>query len=73
MYIKVKVTPSAKKELFTKISDDLFNISVKEKPERNLANKRIVELLANFFAIPTGKIRLISGHQSKSKIFSINK
>ena len=71
MYIKTKVTPNAKKESFTKISDDHFEVSVKEKAERNMANARVRELVAQHFGIPIGKAKLISGHHSPSKIFSI--
>jgi hypothetical protein len=39
-YIHVKVTTRAKKESLKQKSEDLFLISVKEKAERNLANKR---------------------------------
>jgi len=71
MYIKVKVTPGAKKESFVKISEDHFEASVKEKAERNMANARVRELVAAHFDIPTGKAKLVSGHHSPSKIFSV--
>ena len=73
MYIKVKVTPDAKKEKFEKIRDDLFEISVKEKAKQNMANKRVQELVARHFGIMNGDVRIISGHRSPSKIISINK
>lgn len=71
MYIKVKATPGAKKESITKVSEDTFKVSVKEKAERNMANSRIREVLAEYLALPLGKIRLVSGHHSPSKIFDI--
>lgn len=72
MYIKVKVQASAKKESIRKKSEDTYIISVKEKAERNMANKRVCELMANLFGIYINNIRIISGHQSPSKILSIN-
>ncbi|MBI3632866.1 MAG: DUF167 domain-containing protein [Candidatus Vogelbacteria bacterium] len=72
MYIKVKVTTGVKGESVERLKDDLLKISVREKPERNLANDRVKELLAAFFGITVGKVRLISGHHSRSKIFSIS-
>ncbi len=72
MYIKIRVTAGAKKEIFEKISKDHFKISVKEKAERNMANNRVRELLASHFSMPIGKIRLISGHHSPGKIFSVD-
>ncbi len=72
MYCKVKVVPGAKKESFVKKSEDHFNVSVKEKAEQNLANKRVLELVAEHFKVPYGKVRLISGHHSPSKIFRVD-
>ncbi len=72
MFIKVKATANARKELFEKITDDTFKISVKQRAERNMANDRIKEILSLEMKIPINKFRLISGHTSPSKIFSIN-
>ncbi len=73
MYIKVKVQAGAKKEKITEKSDNRFEISVKEPAERNLANTRILEIIANIFEINIKSVRIISGHQSPSKIISVNK
>ncbi|MBI3632464.1 MAG: DUF167 domain-containing protein [Candidatus Vogelbacteria bacterium] len=71
MYIKVKVTPGSKKELFLKIKGVYFEVSVREKAERNMANKRVKELLASHFGLPVNGVSLISGHHSRNKIFNI--
>jgi uncharacterized protein YggU (UPF0235/DUF167 family) len=72
MYIKVKVEAGAKKEKILKKSLNTFVISVKERAERNLANTRIKEIIASIYAINVKSVRIISGHQSPSKILSIN-
>lgn len=72
MYIKVKVLPGAKKEYFEKESEDHFEVAVKEKAQRNMANKRVVELIAKHFKVPTSHVRIISGHHSPSKILSVD-
>jgi uncharacterized protein YggU (UPF0235/DUF167 family) len=71
MYVRVRVTPGSKREVFEKISDDTFRISVKEKPQASMANRRILELLATHLKIPTGKLRIVSGHHSPVKLISI--
>jgi uncharacterized protein YggU (UPF0235/DUF167 family) len=71
MYVKVRVIAGAKKEVFKKVSDTHFAISVKEKAQQNLANRRVEELVAIHFKIPAKQIRIISGHHSPSKILSI--
>ncbi len=71
MYIKIKVTTEAKKERIIKKSSDHFDISVKEPAERNLANKKIVKLLRDYFKVYNREVRIVSGHHSPSKIISI--
>jgi uncharacterized protein YggU (UPF0235/DUF167 family) len=72
MYVKVRVTPGAKYESIEQKSADHFVLRVKEKPERNMANRRVLELMADSFKVPIGKVRIINGHQSGSKILSID-
>lgn len=71
MYIKVRVIAGAKKESIEEVSAGYLKISVKEPAERNLANRRIVELVAAHYKIPPKQARIISGHTSPSKILSI--
>lgn len=74
MYIRVKVTPNAKKESFApeRGKKDCFLASVREKAERNMANTRVRELVAAYFGVAMGKTRIVSGHTSPSKILSID-
>lgn len=72
MYIKVRVIPKAKREQVKKIDKETFEITVKEPAERNLANNRIKELIAEFYGVETKSVRLITGHRSGSKILDVN-
>lgn len=72
MYIKVKVQAGAKKEKIEKKNEDSFIISVKEPAERNLANTRIRSIIAFIYKVNIRLVRIVSGHQSPSKILSIN-
>ena len=71
MYIKVRVIAGAKKESAQLVSAGHFKISVKEPAERNMANRRIVELVAAHYKRAAKQVRIISGHTSPSKILSI--
>jgi uncharacterized protein len=73
MYIRVKAHPSFKKEILKQINEDHFEIFVKEKAERNMANERIIELLALHYKIPKNKIRIVNGHRSQTKLLIIDK
>lgn len=72
MYVKVRVYANAKKEAVAVISENRLRISVKQKPVQNLANRRVAELVAYHYRVTVKKVRLISGHQSPSKIFSVD-
>jgi hypothetical protein len=72
MYIRVKVFPSAKKEEFRQINKDHFEVSVKEKAERNLANSRVLELVSIHFNVSKNKIRIVNGHRSPTKLLVID-
>jgi len=71
MRIKVKVVPDAKKEKLTKETDSLYRIEIKEPAERNLANRRVRELLAATLGLKIGQVRMISGHRSTGKVFDV--
>ena len=71
-YLKVVAQAGAKKESIVKKSEDHFTISVKEKAERNLANDKIIELLAEYFKVPKGKVRIVNGHRHPHKLIFID-
>jgi len=73
MLIKVKVFPSSKKEEIIKKSEDSFEVKVKEKPERGLANREVIRIISAYFKIPKSKVRLIKGFKERNKIFKITK
>ena len=54
------------------VAENRFEIKVKEKAEKNLANKRIIEILAQYFGIKEKDVKIINGHHHQSKLISIN-
>lgn len=71
MYIKVKVFPDQKRESFIETTPLRFEARVKVPAERNLANEAVLGLVARHFSMSVGKVRIVSGHHSPSKILSI--
>lgn len=71
MYIRIRVVAGAKKELLETTGEDSFLVSVKQPAEQNLANRRVLELVAGHFNVEAKQIRIISGHHSSGKILSI--
>ena len=66
------VMAGAKKESMIQKSSDHFMISVKEKAEKNMANKKVIELLALYFKVPKSKVRIINGHHHPHKLLVID-
>ena len=71
MYVRVRVTPGAKKERVLRQKPDEFDIAVREPATRNLANTRVRELIAAAFGVGAGAVRMVSGHRSPTKIISV--
>lgn len=68
--VRVKVTPDAKREEITRDGES-FVISVKEPREHNLANKRLREIIASEMDTAPSRVRLIKGHRSSNKLFTV--
>ena len=71
MLIKVKTLPCSKEEGVVRLGPDAFKVSVREKPENGAANARTIVLLAQYFAVPAGKVHLVKGAHESHKIFEI--
>lgn len=71
MRVKVKVEPGAKRERVVRENDTTFTMAVKEPAERNQANKRVRELLAEAFLVSLRQVHLVTGHHSGSKMYEV--
>jgi len=69
MYIKVRVKTAQRAEKVEVLSPNHFVVSLKEKPERNLANKRIIEIFQHRFK--TKNVRIIHGVHHPAKMLSV--
>jgi len=49
-----------------------FKIFVREKAERNMANDRILEIIAREYRVKPNLVRIVSGHHSPSKLLSVD-
>lgn len=71
MYLKVFVTPDARKETVEEKGDSLV-ITVREPATGNHANNRVRELVALRVGQPVSKVRILTGHHSRVKMLSIS-
>ncbi len=70
-YVKVKVHPESKKEELMQIKENYFEIWVREKPEKNQVNKRLCQIISQYFDNPDGGVIIINGHHSRIKLLKI--
>lgn len=71
MYIKVFVTPGAKRDKIDEKGETLA-VSVREPAAGNRANVRVRELIAARYSVPVGKVRILTGHRSRGKMIRIS-
>jgi uncharacterized protein YggU (UPF0235/DUF167 family) len=72
MYVKVNAKTGMRTEEVKEVKEHYFDISVREKAERNMANTRILELVAMYYHVPKAKVRIINGHHHPSKLIRID-
>lgn len=70
MQLKIKVTTQAKHDSIEKTEKGL-NVSVRAKPENNIANDRVREMLSIHFEVPLNKVKIVRGHKMSSKVVSV--
>jgi uncharacterized protein YggU (UPF0235/DUF167 family) len=71
MLIKVKVFPDSKIEEVVMVGADKFEVRVRQKAERGLANRRVRQLLAEHFGIMENGARMVKGARKPNKIFEV--
>lgn len=70
--IRVRVKTDAKNESVIEIDTKSLQIAVKEKPEGNTANHRVIELVARHYRCPVKNVRLMRGHTMPLKHFEVH-
>jgi len=68
--VKIKVVPNARKNEVLG-EEGRLKVYVTSPPTGGKANKAVVELLAEFFGIKKGDVKIIKGEKSREKIVEI--
>jgi hypothetical protein len=71
MKIFVKVKPNAKHASVEKLDETHYAVAVKEPPVEGKANAAVAKALAEHLGVPASRVRLVSGHTSRQKVFEI--
>lgn len=72
MEISVNITPNSKTSEITKISENIYKIKVDAPALKNKANKRLIEILSEYFNVSKSSISIIKGLKSRNKIIKID-
>jgi uncharacterized protein YggU (UPF0235/DUF167 family) len=73
MYVKVHVYPGMKKEHVKKLKEHTYELVLKVPAERNAANDRVKEIIADIYKVTGADVRIVTGHHSPSKILDVIK
>ncbi len=70
MKLSIKVIPNVRK---SEVVEEAGFLKVKvDAPAREgKANKRVIEILADYFKVPKSRIRILKGQNSKNKLVEI--
>lgn len=71
MLLKLRVHPDAKADRLERRGPDHFEIWTREPAERGRANAACLRLLGAALGVPPGRIRLVKGGRSPSKIVEV--
>lgn len=72
MKLNVKVIPNAKKERIEEDKDGL-KVHITSAAIEGKANKKLIEVLAEFFNVKKYNIRIIKGQNQRQKVIRIEK
>lgn len=77
MEINVRVTPNAKTahamNAVVKIDEKNYMVKVNAPAIEGKANKRLLEIVADYFNVKKSAVRIIKGESSRNKVLEIKK
>lgn len=73
MIITVKVIPRSSKNEIVLQPDGVYKIRITAPPVDGEANKKIIELLSDYFDVSKSGIRIVRGESSRNKVVEIIK
>jgi len=71
VFLKVRVQPRARHQELEKISQGEYKLRVVSPPSKGEANHEVIEILASYFDLPKGWIKIVRGENSRNKLISL--
>ncbi len=70
--LRLRVSPGARKEAVLGVYGDALKVAVRAPPEKGLANKAVIELLARLLGVTRAELALVSGAASRDKTLVVS-
>ncbi|MCL5117228.1 MAG: DUF167 domain-containing protein [Candidatus Marsarchaeota archaeon] len=72
MRINIKAIPNAKSVSISANGEADYSIRIDAPAHEGKANKRLIEILSDYFKIPKSHVKIIKGASAKSKVVEID-
>ena len=72
MIISVRATPNSKVPRVIKVDETTLEVKVDARAVGGAANRRLVEILSEYFGVPKSKIVVLKGRASRDKMVSVS-
>lgn len=67
----VQVTPRAKRDEISRVTDDVVKIRLNAPPVEGRANEALIKFLADRLDIPRGQVEIVRGETSRRKVVRV--
>ena len=71
LIVSVRVSPRAKHNEVTGVSNDYLQVRTTAPPADGKANKAVVKLLAEYLGVPVSRVELLRGQTHRNKQFLV--
>lgn len=72
MRINIIAIPGSKIREIIKIDENSYRVKINAPAIEGEANKRLIEILAEYFNIPKSSVKILKGFKNRNKIVSID-
>jgi len=71
MLLQIKVKPNSRKPRIDEAPGGLLTVHLKSPPVDGRANEELIACLAERYGVPKSRVRIKSGHSSRTKLVEI--
>ncbi|MFB0566354.1 MAG: DUF167 domain-containing protein [Candidatus Aminicenantaceae bacterium] len=71
IYLNVKVYPRSRKQEIVEENSGELKIKVHSPPSKGEANRKVIEIIASHFGLPSSRVKIIRGQKSQRKLISL--